>query len=199
MVMRKRWWICAAVLGLSAVAAVPPAHAQNHGEVGIFGEYFRNSSSSTNFGGLGARLSVNPATHLQLEAEVGYDFEQLFTEGFTNPSNGSVSFQQSSLRVLHGLFGPKIQSGGGALRGFATVKGGVINFRFDPRPPGFSTFTSSFDNLRSNNVSGVLYPGGGFEAYLGPIGLRFDVGDEIYFQNGTHNNLRMTFGPHIRF
>jgi hypothetical protein len=26
-----------------------------------------------------------------------------------------------------------------------------------------------------------------------------DVGDEIYFQNGAHNNLRITFGPSIRF
>jgi hypothetical protein len=33
----------------------------------------------------------------------------------------------------------------------------------------------------------------------GAIGLRADVGDEIYFNNGTHNNLRVTFGPTFRF
>jgi hypothetical protein len=48
-------------------------------------------------------------------------------------------------------------------------------------------------------VVGAVYPGGGIEAYLGPIGLRIDVGDEIYFQSGAHNNLRLTFGPSIRF
>ncbi len=46
---------------------------------------------------------------------------------------------------------------------------------------------------------GTLYPGGGIEGHIGPIGLRLDVGDEIYFNNGTHNNLRASFGPYIRF
>jgi hypothetical protein len=31
------------------------------------------------------------------------------------------------------------------------------------------------------------------------VGLRFEMGDEIYFNNGGHNNLRITFGPIIRF
>jgi hypothetical protein len=30
-------------------------------------------------------------------------------------------------------------------------------------------------------------------------GLRLDIGDEIYFNHGTHNNLRVAFGPVIRF
>jgi hypothetical protein len=45
----------------------------------------------------------------------------------------------------------------------------------------------------------VLYPGGGVEFFLGPIGIRMEVGDEIYFNDGAHNNLRATFGPQIRF
>ncbi len=48
-------------------------------------------------------------------------------------------------------------------------------------------------------MNAVFYPGGGIEAYLGPVGLRLDVGDEIYFRGGAHNNLRVTFGPHMRF
>ena len=177
----------------------PAAFAQNHGEVGAFGQYFRDSGTDASFGGLGGRLSVNVSTHVQFEGDVSYDFEQLFTEGFADPTNGSVTFQQSSIRVLHGLFGPKIQTGGGPVRAFATLKGGVINFRFDPRPPGFNTFISSVQGVRSDNVSGTLYPGVGVEAYLGIIGFRLDVGDEMYFRNGTHNNLRVAFGPHIRF
>ena len=61
------------------------------------------------------------------------------------------------------------------------------------------TFFSSVDGLRANNVNGVLYPGGGLQGHLGPIGLRLDVGDEIYFTHGSHNNLRVALGPTFRF
>jgi hypothetical protein len=44
-----------------------------------------------------------------------------------------------------------------------------------------------------------MYPGAGVEASLGPVGLRFEMGDDIYFNNGAHNNLRITFGPILRF
>ena len=37
------------------------------------------------------------------------------------------------------------------------------------------------------------------EGTVGPIGLRLDVGDEMYFNNGTHHNLKVMFGPYIRF
>jgi len=39
----------------------------------------------------------------------------------------------------------------------------------------------------------------GVEGFIGRVGLRLEVGDEIYLNNGTFNNLRVTFGPHIRF
>jgi len=45
----------------------------------------------------------------------------------------------------------------------------------------------------------AIYPAGGVEASLGPVGLRFELGDDIYFNNGAHNNLRITFGPILRF
>jgi hypothetical protein len=66
-------------------------------------------------------------------------------------------------------------------------------------PATLGTFFSSVDGLRASNVNGVLYPGGGLMGHLGPIGLRLDVGDEIYFNHGTHNNLRVAFGPVFRF
>jgi hypothetical protein len=44
-----------------------------------------------------------------------------------------------------------------------------------------------------------MYPGAGVEASLGRVGLRFELGDEIYFNNGPHNNVRITFGPILRF
>ena len=42
-------------------------------------------------------------------------------------------------------------------------------------------------------------PGAGVEASLGPVGLRLELGDDIYFNSGAHNNLRVTFGPILRF
>ena len=38
-----------------------------------------------------------------------------------------------------------------------------------------------------------------FFIHAGPLGIRLDVGDEIYGSNGAHNNLRVTFGPTLRF
>src|SRR5882762_689590 len=179
---------------------VPLAKAQDHYQVGGYGDYFRISQTKTNMAGLGARVGYKAFSHVMLEGEMSYDFEQAFAEGFTNPSNpSSVTFVPSNLRVLHGLFGPKIVAGHGAIRPFLTVKGGFVNFRLDPRPASFGTFTSSVDNLRSNNVNGTLYAAGGLEGHIGPVGLRLEAGDEIYFAGGTHHNVRLAFGPFIRF
>lgn len=192
-------------------AALPIARAQdsyNHAEIGIFGDYFRlgetrgpslAGTGATSFGGVGARVSINASRRWQIEAEMNYDFAASFQEGFTSPAGTVEGFNTSSLRILHGLIGPKIQTGGGAFRAFLTVKGGGDDFMFSSAPVTFSTFTSSVSGLRTDSVVGVLYPGGGIEAYVGPIGLRVDVGDEIYFQNGPHNNLRIAIGPSIRF
>jgi len=32
-----------------------------------------------------------------------------------------------------------------------------------------------------------------------PVDLRFDIADEMSFSRGTHGNLRIAFGPFIRF
>ena len=184
-----------------AAVAVPGAFAQeeDHFQVGAFADYFRLSQTKTNFAGLGGRFTVTAYRRLKLEAEMGYDFNQVFTEGFTDTTTGGVTLQRSNVRILHGLFGPKLEMGHHAIRAFVTVKGGVLNSRFDPRPATFDTFASSVQNLRAKDVSGVFYPGGGLEGRLGPLGLRLDVGDEMYFNGGTHHNLRVAFGPFIHF
>jgi hypothetical protein len=183
---------------VAGLGFAPVAHAQNHAEVGAFVDYFRLGEPGNNFVGVGGRAAFNVVRHVQIEAEMSYDFNQVFTEGFTNSTGGTITTQSSNLRVLHGLFGPKIQTSG-PVRVFVTVKGGFANFRFDPVPPSFSTFESSVNNLRANNVDAALYPGGGVEAFLGPIGLRLEVGDEIIFVNGAHNNWKVSFGPQLRF
>jgi hypothetical protein len=207
----KRFFSLFLTMGGLLFAVVPTVRAQdkeNHVEIGIFGDYFRlgetrgpslAGTGATSFGGVGARLSINVSRRWQIEPEMNYDFAESFSEGFTGPSGTVVGFSTSRLRILHGMIGPKFQTGGGAFRAFVTVKGGGDDFMFSSAPVTFSTFASSVSGLRTNNVVGVVYPGGGIEAYLGPLGLRIDVGDEIYFQSGAHNNLRVTFGPSIRF
>jgi hypothetical protein len=207
----KRFLFLIVVTGGLMFAVQPAARAQealNHVEIGIFGDYFRlgatqgpslAGSGATAFGGVGARLSINASRRWQIEAESNYDFAESFTEGFTNTAGTTAGFATSTLRILHGMAGPKFQSGGGPVRLFLTLKGGADDFMFSNAPVTFSTFTSSVAGLRANSVDAVLYPGGGLEAFLGPIGIRLDVGDEIYFEGGPHNNLRITIGPTIRF
>lgn len=187
------------VLLLLGSSLAPAVHAQEHGQISAYGDYFHLSQTDTNLAGLGGRFSFNVARPVQLEAEMKYDFDQAFTETLTNPVSGSITFNRSDLRLLHGLFGPKLQTTRGPLRAFLTVKGGFINFRLDPRPVTAGNGISSIQNLRADDVSAILCPGGGLEGHLGPVGLRLDVGDEIYFNNGTHHNLRVSFGPIIRF
>jgi hypothetical protein len=123
----------------------------------------------------------------------------VFSESFTDAATGNVSFGRSNLRVLHGLGGFKIHAPLGAFRPFITLKGGVVNFRFDQRPLTFGTFTSSVEDLRTNDVKGVFAPGGGIEAFIGWFGIRADAADEMFWDRGTHHNLKVTFGPTIRF
>src|ERR1700731_774157 len=188
------------VVLLAAFAAIifaPAARAQNHAEVGAFVDYFELHETRTNYVGIGGRVAVNIAPPVQIEAEMSYDIGRAFAETFSN-GTGVVSTQNSRLKVLHGLFGPKLQTTG-PVRVFVTAKGGFVNFRFDTSNNSFSGFTSSVQNLRDDNVSAAFYPGGGVEAFLGPFGLRAEVGDEIIFTNRTQHNWKITFGPQIRF
>jgi hypothetical protein len=177
---------------------VPLASAQDHFQIGAYGDYFRVTQTSSDMAGLGGRVSYKAFSHVMLEGEMSYDFEQAFTERCLS-TGCSVTLANSNIKVLHGLVGPKFIGGRHAIRPFLTVKGGFINFQLNPRPASFSGFVSSVDNLRSNNVSAVLYPALGVEGHLGPIGLRLEAGDEMYFASGTHHNPRVAVGPFIRF
>jgi hypothetical protein len=178
---------------------VPFASAQDRFQAGVYADYFRISQTNTNQAGLGVRVGFKAFPYTMMEGEMSYDFAQAFNEGFTDTGTGAITVQRTNLRVLHGLFGPKFEPKRGGIRPFFTVKGGFVDFRLDNRPATVGTFFSSVENLRSNNVSGVIYPGGGLEGHLGPVGLRLDVGDEIYFADGAHHNLRVALGPFIRF
>jgi hypothetical protein len=190
-----------ALLLLLGACLVPGAFAQDreHVEVGVFADYFHLSQTDTGFAGLGGRAGFMVYKQVKLEAEMSYDFNRVFTEDFTDPSTSTVTVQRSNFRVIHGLIGPRVNLGHHRIQPFLTVKGGIMNFQLSNAPVTVGGFTSSVANLRDNNVIGTLYPGGGIEGHLGPVGLRLDAGDEIYFQNGAHHNLRIAFGPYIRF
>lgn len=176
-------------------------YTENHAEVGVYADYFRFSPGikPTNFVGTGGRAEFNVHPNIGLEAEMNYDFERNFT---TTYSNGITStFVRTGVRPLTGLFGPKFQIGTtGPVRMFVTGKLGFIDFSTSSSGVvSGSTFTGAVAGVGNAGTHLAFYPGGGFEGFAGPLGLRAEVGDEIYLNNGTYNNLRVTAGPVFRF
>jgi hypothetical protein len=199
--MNRLAMIVALGLGLAAPGLVVAQSTENHGEVGVFADYFRFTpgSSATNFVGVGGRLGINVHPNILLEAEMNYDFKRNYTNAFNN--GVTTSFVTTGVRPLTGLFGPKIQAGtSGPVRVFVTGKVGFVNI--DETMSGVvsgTAFSNAVNGVGGSGTHVAFYPGGGVEGFIGPVGLRLEVGDEIYLNNGTFNNLRVTFGPHIRF
>src|SRR5919109_4606587 len=101
--------VTALVLGLA-----PAAFAQNHGEVGVFADYFKLENTNTNNFGVGGRLGVNVHPNVQLEGDLAYDFSRGFNTTVTT-TGGTANIVRSNVRILHGTVGPKFQTGGGAI------------------------------------------------------------------------------------
>jgi hypothetical protein len=178
----------------------PPLFAQKRVEAGVFLDYLYVSQTSTNNFGLGARFGYRVHHDLILEGELAYDYGINFGETYRNIVNGNiVAIENASVGVTHGLFGPKLQPAGGGFRPFITLKSGFMDFRLGPGLLPLSNAVSTLLGLRTSNLNAAIYPAAGVEAAIGPVGLRFEVGDDIYFNNGAHNNLQLTFGPIIRF
>jgi hypothetical protein len=74
-----------------------------------------------------------------------------------------------------------------------------MDFRLSASLLPLGTIESTLLGIRTSSLNVAIYPGAGVEASLGPVGLRFEMGDDIYFNGGAHNNLRITFGPILRF
>ena len=170
----------------------------DHLELGVFADYFHigQSHPSLNYAGLGGRLALNLAPSAQIEGEMAYDFDRSYTNTFTNGITQQLL--RSNTHVLHGLFGPKLQTGSGKFRFFVTGKAGLISFTTNTQnaPAGFKSALGAVGN---GNAKFAVYPGGGVEGFLGPLGLRLEVGDDIYFDSGARNNIRVSFGPSLRF
>jgi len=191
-----------AIVGLTVLAfamMAPSLFAQehDHGEVGAFGDYLRLSEAgNANFLGVGGRVGFNVAPRVQLEGQMAYNFEQSFD--FTNGSTLGPTISRSSLTLLLGLFGPKFILGTDHARFFGTVQGGFLRFGVNNGTTA-NSFTNAISSFGDSSTRGAMYPGVGGEFYVGPLGLRLDVGDFIYFNNGAQNNLSVRFGPQIKF
>ena len=174
--------------------------AQSRVETGVFIDYLSISQTSTDNFGIGGRFGYRVHHNVMLEGELAYDYGINFDEAYRNISNGDIAaIERTSIGVTHGLFGPTLEPAKGSFRPFVTLKGGFVDFRFSTSLLPYSNVASTILGIRTSSWNAAIYPGGGLEASLGPVGLRFELGDEIYFNNGGHNNLRITFGPIIRF
>jgi hypothetical protein len=194
----KTMAVACAVIALAMAAPSVFAQEHDHGEFGVYGDYFRLSEAgNANFEGVGGRIGFNVAPRVQLEGQMTYDFQQSFT--FNNNSGISgATIGNSSLTLWHGLFGPKFILGTDHARFFGTVQGGFIRFGAAGGSEATS-FTNSVGSFGDTATHGAMYPGVGGEFYVGPVGLRLDVGDFIYFNNGAQHNLSVKFGPQIKF
>jgi hypothetical protein len=193
-----KYWMLVIMLAVVGALALPSiAAAQDHGEVGVFVDYFRlnRTDPDINFIGVGGRVAFNVRPTVAIEAEMAYDFKRNFTSTFSD--GVSTAFVDTRLRPLHALFGPKFQTPG-PFKAFVTGKVGFINFSTSDQnaPAGFQ---GALGGITTGDTRFALYPGAGVEGFWGPFGLRLEVGDEIYFDDGARNNLRVTFGPQIRF
>lgn len=184
--------------------SMPPSAVQNHMEIGVFGDYFRYApaNNAINFVGVGARLGVNVSRYVAIEGEMNYDFARNYTYTYSGNNSGGVSttFTTTGLRPLTGLFGPNFYLGSPSAHLFVTGKAGFINFTSsNPNNVSTGTVSTSVGNVGNPGTYFAVYPGAGLEGFWGPFGLRAEAGDEVYLNNGAHNDLRATFGPVLRF
>ena len=188
------------VIALLLCGSSSPLFAQERVEAGIFLDYLSISQTNTSNFGVGGRFGYRIHRKVMLEGELAYDHGINFLEAYRNITNGDITaIEHTSIGVTHGLFGPTLQPAKGRFRSFVTLKGGFMDFRLSPSLLPLGTVESTLLGIRTSSLNVAMYPGVGVEATLGPVGLRFELGDDIYFNNGAHNNLRITFGPILRF
>ncbi|HSM86533.1 MAG TPA: hypothetical protein VLT16_10300 [Candidatus Limnocylindrales bacterium] len=195
----KRLAILSAVALCFAMLA-PAASAQddkNHGNIGVYFDWTRLSAANDeNMLGVGGRVGFNVSRHIVLEGEMAYDFERSITNTIT--VGGITNTTRSNLRLLHGLFGPKIQTTG-PVRVFALLKGGFVNFGVGG-PATIGAVQNQIGTIVDGDTDGAFYPGGGVEFNIGWLGIRAEAGDEIiFFSDKARNNFRATIGPQIVF
>ncbi|PYX85665.1 MAG: hypothetical protein DMG68_17515 [Acidobacteria bacterium] len=176
----------------------PAEQAQGKFEVGAFADYLRVTRPvpPLDMLGFGLRAGVHVSRNLLFEAEMSYDFRKSLSSSFTN--GFSTQVVTTRVRTINALFGPKYNVKVWPIQGFVTIKGGFVNFSSDVLNAS-QGFTSALGSVTSGDTRPAFYPAVGLEKFLGPIGLRVELGDDIYFDHGMRQNLRATFGPQFRF
>ena len=192
-------WMARGAIAILALALLAPMvmAQEEHGEAGVYAYYTRfHNLDNQNFWGVGGRVAFNLNNYVQLEANMAYDFERNFTTTSSNTLN--TTFQNTKFRMLEGMFGPKIQTGAGPFKLFGTVKAGFDNFSVTNQ--GVATgFGTAVSNVPEGNTHFALYPGGGIEIFAKWFGIRAEVGDQMYWENGANHNLKFSVGPQFRW
>jgi hypothetical protein len=192
------------ILALMFLALAPALFAQTgtneeRGELFVFADYTKlHHVSQGNFWGPGGSLSFNLGRYAALEGGVAYDLERTVSNSFTT-TTGTVTNTTTTnggLHLFQGLFGPKFQTAIGPARVYGTVKGGFLNFGVGNG--SFKSFSNQVGTVPFGDTNGVLYPGIGVE-FGKRFGIRAEVGDMIYFDNGANHNLKFMIGPKISF
>lgn len=206
--MFRRLLIIAGFAGLVALPAASTAqdYDQNnwtHGSVGVYGDLFRVTPSGApveNFLGIGGRVGVKASHMLALEGEINYNWEQTLVT--TNSSGLAITSVTATVRPITGLFGAKFTFGNyHGVRPFLVGKAGFIDLSTSCNAAAGSPscFTGGLSGFGGSSTHVSFFPGAGVEFFGGPVALRIDAGDQIYLNNGTINNLRVTIGPIVRF
>lgn len=169
-------------------------------EAGVLLDYLNVTQTDTDNVGLGARLGYRVHRNVMLEGEFSYDYGVNFHEAYIDVKNGNVkAIERTSIGVTDGLIGPMLQPSHRHFRPYVTAKTGFVDFRLSPSLVPYIDVISSVFGIRTSSVKAVLYPGAGAQVSLGPVGLRLEFGDLVYFAEGANNNLRVTLGPIVRF
>jgi hypothetical protein len=204
--MRKltKWsWVALGVAILAHAGAAqispPPGSTENnkdHGNIGVFLNFTRLQDQSLNLFGVGGRFGLSVHQPVMLEGEFAYDFERTQTRSIT--VGGLTNTVRSNVRIVHALFGPKIQTKG-PLRLFLLAKTGIVNFGVGG-PATAGAINNQIGTILNGDTNFAFYPGAGIEFNIKRIGIRAEAGDEIIFLRGnTTNNVRVAVGPQIRF
>jgi len=187
------------VLALLMLATSSSSFAQKRVEAGVFIDYLNISETSTNNFGLGGRFGYRVHRDVMLEAELAYDYGINFDEAYLNIANGNITaIERTSVGVTQGLFGPSSSP----QAWIPSLRNSQRRFReFPPKPQPAPLQRCGQRHLRPSQLQPECrnLSSSGSRGEPGPVGLRFELGDEIYFNNGTHNNPRVTFGPILKF
>ena len=182
---------------LIAVLTAPLVSSAQHIELGAFMNYDRQEHLAVapdNLFGVGGRIDFYFTRNLQFELESAYDFK--YPKFIADNTGTTLVLTNTELGIFHANAGFRVQTAGGALFGF--VKGGVNQYQVSSVSQILPlNLTSPQDRTFTK---GVLYPGAGLGFRAGPLGIRFDAGDEIIWIDGAaEHSFRLTFGPTFRF